>query len=74
MKQTMKFHQATRRWRLYEGKRLLYPMHCGDPVFIEVDGTMIRVSLELDTEWYVKLGETKFWLHRKTEYNVRSLY
>ncbi|WP_409348262.1 DUF5348 domain-containing protein [Paenibacillus gyeongsangnamensis] len=74
MMQTMKFHKETRRWRLYEGTRLLYPLHCGDPILIEVDDAFCRVSLELDTEWYVKLGETKFWLHRKTVYNVRSLF
>lgn len=32
---------------------------------------MIHVSLELETEWYVKLGGSKFWLHRKNEYNLR---
>lgn len=26
----LRFHQETRRWRVYEGMRLLYPLHCGD--------------------------------------------
>ena len=56
------------------GRRLLYPLHCGDPILIEVDGTFCHVSLELDTEWYVKLGDVKFWLHRKMVYKVRALF
>lgn len=74
MTKRMRFDRETERWRLYEGKRMLYPLHCGDPLLLQIDDEWFRVNLELDTEWYVKLGITKFWLHHNTEYTVKPRF
>jgi hypothetical protein len=50
-----------------------YPLHCGDPLFFELGGVFYPANLELDTEWYVAFGGTKFWLHIKTKYQVLLL-
>lgn len=74
MTKRMRFDAETERWRLYEGKRMLYPLHCGDPLLLRINDEWIEVGLELDTQWYVKLGNVKFWLHHKTEYTVKPLF
>lgn len=74
MTKRMRFDTETERWRLYEGKRMLYPLHCGDPLFLQIEEEWFRVNLELDREWYVKLGIAKFWLHHKTEYTVKPRF
>lgn len=70
----LRFHRATRRWRVYDGMTLLYPLHCGDPVLFELGDVYYPANLELDTEWYVKFGKTRFWLHTKTIYRVLLLH
>lgn len=70
----LRFHVATRRWRAYEGSRLVCPLHCGDPVLIQVGDGFYPTILELDTEWYVMFKETKFWLHRKAKYKAWVLF
>jgi hypothetical protein len=69
----LRFHKETERWRAYDGGKLLYPLHCGDAMLFQVGETFIPTNIELDTEWVVRFGETKFWLHRKTEYRVMML-
>lgn len=69
----LRFHQETRRWRVYDGMRLLYPLHCGDPIMFELGSLFFPANLELDTEWYVTFGGVKFWLHTKTKYRVLLL-
>ncbi|MEB3104056.1 DUF5348 domain-containing protein [Ferviditalea candida] len=66
----LRFHGETRRWRVYDGAKVLYPLHCGDPLLFELGGVFYPASLELDTEWYVAFGGTKFWLHTKIKYRV----
>jgi hypothetical protein len=69
----LRFHQETRRWRVYEGMRLLYPLHCGDLIMFELGNVFCPANVELDTEWYVAFGGMKFWLHTKTKYRVLLL-
>lgn len=69
----LRFHNETRRWRVYDRARLMYPLHCGDPILLELGGAFHPANIELDTEWYVALGGTKFWLHTKTKYSVLLL-
>ncbi len=69
----LRYHEPTRRWRVYEGELFLYPLHCGDPLMFELGGGYYPANLELDKEWYVAFGTTKFWLHTKTTYQVLRL-
>ncbi len=69
----LRFHEETRRWRVYNGRKQLYPLHCGDAMLFQVGETFIPTNVELDTEWYVKFGDTRFWLHRKAAYKVMML-
>ncbi len=70
----MRFHKGTRRWRVYSGTELLYPLHCGDAMMFQVGKFFIPSNLEVDSEWYVKFGDTKFWLHRKATYRVQPIF
>lgn len=70
----LRFHRETRRWRAYEGTRLTCPLHCGDPILIQIGDAFFPAHMELDAEWYVKFGETKFWLHRKSKYRAMLLF
>lgn len=72
--QTMRFDQELDRWTVYEGEQQRYAMHCGYGILIEMENAFYRVSLEYDTDWYIKLGKVKFRLHRKVNYRVKSLF
>lgn len=74
MTKRIRYDKETECWQLYEEKRMLYPLHCGDPLLLRIGDEWIEVGLELDTQWYVKLGNAKFWLHHKTEYTVKPLF
>lgn len=71
--QELKFHTLTDRWRVYEGTSLICPIHCGETVLIQIGNAYLPSSIELDTEWYVRFGDSKYWLHRKTIYKVLLL-
>ena len=58
---------------MYEAGRLLYPLHCGDPIMFELGSVFLPTNVELDTEWYVTFGGVKFWLHTKAKYHVLLL-
>jgi hypothetical protein len=72
--QKLNFHTKTRRWRAYEGTRLICPIHCGDPALIEIGDAFFTAHMELDKKWYVKFGEARFWLHRKAKYRAMLLF
>lgn len=69
----LRFHRESRRWRVYDGLKLMYPLHCGDPLLFELGGSFHPGNIELDTEWYVTFSGTKFWLHTKVKYRVLLL-
>lgn len=70
----IRFHGDTQRWNVYDGEKMLYPLHCGDAMLFQVEKDFLPSNLELDTEWYVKFGDAKFWLHRKAKYRVRLIF
>ncbi|MDQ0114115.1 DUF5348 domain-containing protein [Paenibacillus harenae] len=70
----LRFHTETRCWRVYSGTKLLYSLNCGDAMLFRVGESLIPSNLEIDTEWYVKFGDTKFWLHRKAKYRVQPMF
>lgn len=70
----LRFHKETECWRVYSGVELLYPLHCGDAMLFQVGEYLIPSNLELDTDWYVKFGEARFWLHRKATYCVQPIF
>lgn len=70
----LRFHTRTRRWRVYRDSEMLYPLHCGDGILIQIGQKFLPTHVELDTEWYVRFGETKFWLHRKTRYLIQPIF
>lgn len=70
----LRFHTEAGCWRMYCDNELLYPLNCGDPMLFQVMDSWILSNLELDSEWYVKLGDAKFWLHQKTIYRVQPYF
>lgn len=66
----LRFHAEANCWKVHDDNKLLYSLHCGDALLFQVGDTLLPSNLELDTEWYVKFGEAKFWLHRKAKYRV----
>lgn len=70
----MRFHEDIERWNVYDGEELLRSLRCGDAVMIQVGKHFLLSNLELDTDWFVKFGDSKFWLHRRAMYRVRPLF
>lgn len=70
----IRFHGDTERWNVYDGEELLCSLRCGDAVMIQVGKHFLPSNLELDTDWFVKFGDSKFWLHRRAKYRVRPLF
>ncbi|NTZ16429.1 hypothetical protein EXW96_20845 [Paenibacillus sp. JMULE4] len=46
------------------------PLHCGECFTLYVGSKAYECRLELDTDWYVLMQDTKFVLHRRTVYAV----
>ncbi|WP_127589161.1 DUF5348 domain-containing protein [Paenibacillus koleovorans] len=70
----LRFHGESECWRVYSGTGLLYSLHCGDAMLFQVGEYFLPSNLELDTEWYVKFGEARFWLHRQATYRVKPIF
>lgn len=70
----LRFHEDTERWNVYDGEKLLHTLRCGDAVMIQVGKHFLLSNVELDTDWFVKFGDSKYWLHRCAEYRVRPLF
>jgi hypothetical protein len=70
----IRFHENTQRWSVFKGGEMLYPLRCGDAIIIQVGKHFLPSNVELDTEWFVKFGDSKFWLHRHASYRVRPLF
>lgn len=70
----IRFHEDTERWSVYDGEEMLYSLRCGDAMLFQVGKNYLPSNLELDTEWFVRFGDSKFWLHRNTKYRVRPLF
>jgi len=66
----LRFHEETDRWCVYDGAKMMYPLHCGDALKFEIDGVFHLAAIELDADWYATFGGVKFWLHTRTKYNV----
>ncbi|SED10857.1 DUF5348 domain-containing protein [Paenibacillus sp. GP183] len=58
------------KWCMRQGVRS-YGLHCGECFDLYIGKTAYPCRLELDTDWYVILPETKFTLHLRTVYQVR---
>lgn len=47
-----------------------YPLHCGESFILYVGKTAYPCRLELDSNWYIIMPDTKFVLHTSTVYTV----
>jgi hypothetical protein len=56
-------------WIVHMGVNV-YPMHCGDWMNMRIDDKGIPCRLELDRDWYVVFGQTRFYLRKKDTYLV----
>ena len=70
----IRFQADTQRWNVYDEEEMLYPLRCGDAMLIQVGKHFLPSNLELDVDWFVKFGDSKFWLHRHAKYRVRPLF
>lgn len=56
-------------WMVHmEGQR--FPMHCGEWMNMRIEERGIPCRLEMDRDWYVILGQTRFYLRKKDTYLV----
>ncbi|MGV2886062.1 DUF5348 domain-containing protein [Paenibacillus taichungensis] len=56
-------------WCVDLGQRR-YGLHCGECFTLYVGNKAYECRLELDTDWYVLMQDTKFVLHRRTVYAI----
>jgi len=61
--------EDTDRW-LMKRETETFPMHCGEPLSVWIDGEYVEGRLELDRDWYVVFSDTRFTLHKQTRYYV----
>lgn len=56
-------------WMVHmEGK--VFPMHCGEWMNMRIGDKGLPCRLELDRDWYVILGQTRFYLRKTDTYLV----
>lgn len=68
-KQTIRYDADRDVWCAILGERS-YPLHCGEGFALYMAGKAYPCRLELDTDWYVLIEDTRFILHRRTVYAV----
>ncbi|MNP81916.1 hypothetical protein D3C76_1804030 [compost metagenome] len=44
----IRFHGKTRRWRVYDGAKVMYPLHCGDALLFELGGVFHPTNIEFE--------------------------
>lgn len=74
MKDLMRWDAEDDSWYIEGRSGTRYPLHCGDAFLLQMGKTFMEASLELDSEWYVKMGNVKFWLHRKQTYTIQPIF
>lgn len=68
-KQTIRYDADRDVWyATSEGRS--YPLRCGACFALYMAGKAHECRLELDTDWYVFIQDTRFVLHRRTVYAV----
>lgn len=70
----LRYKPSTKRWHAYRDGHYICPLHCGDPLMIEVADRHFPCNIEMDTQWYVRIGKTKFRLHPQAKYRVILLF
>lgn len=68
--ETMKFNEESQYWHAYDGRQCNRQLTHGDGLWIQIGGKDYYTWIKWDEEWFITLGEIKFWLHRKTQYQV----
>lgn len=74
MRYTVRFDTTADRWYTEDESGHRCSLHCGETFLILVDKTFIMARLEVDSEWYVIIRDTKFWLHRNATYTIEYLF
>ena len=70
----LKYEQTTDRWHaIPKGGGRDYALHCGDMLTIQIEDQHYLCRLELDSDWYVIIGKTRFRLYWKEIYQVLRL-
>jgi hypothetical protein len=70
----LRFNADSEYWCVSEGKQNLYDLCNGDRLWIQVGESYYSTRIDWDEEWFVRLGKKKFWLHRKTRYQILVTY
>lgn len=61
-------------WNLHNVYDKPVPMHCGECFEIQMGSSYLLCCIERDAEWFVIFNDhTKFHLHPKVNYNVRTV-
>lgn len=68
-KETIRYDADRDVWCVDQGGRP-YALHCGECFALYVGNKAYECRLELDTDWYVLMQDTRFVLHRRTVYAV----
>lgn len=68
------YDPKSKRWHAYEEDNYCCPLHCGDQICIRVETRYFPARIELDNQWYVYIGEQKFRLHPKQQYDAILMF
>jgi hypothetical protein len=67
----MKYDSFSQRWHVYgEDNSCCRSIHCGSLIDIRLQGHFLEARVEMDTDWYVIIERTKFYLNPNQNYDV----
>ncbi len=67
----MKYDSYSQRWDIYDADNsYCRSIHCGSVINIHLQGYILQVRVEMDTDWYVIIEQVKFYLNPTKNYNV----
>lgn len=62
--------QKTDRWQVHGLYTKPAALHCGEQFLLLVEGRYLPCRLELDKDWYVIFEDIRFYLHKRTRYQI----
>ncbi|MBT9143032.1 MAG: hypothetical protein DDT32_01474 [Syntrophomonadaceae bacterium] len=67
----MKYDSYSQRWNVYsEDNIYCRSIHCGSLIDICLQGYFLEARVEMDTDWYVIIERSKFYLNPSHSYDV----